>query len=55
MQETPDYVYQNWIKEAFDETAGKSQKTQIKILESIDDKLARMIELLEGQGRVRPS
>jgi hypothetical protein len=31
------------------------EKAQIKVLRSIDEKLGRIIELLETQGRIRPS
>ena len=33
----------------------KQDRAMIKILREINDKLARLIELTEAQGRVRPS
>jgi hypothetical protein len=33
----------------------RKDRLTIKVLEAIDEKLARIIELLEAQGRVRPS
>ena len=49
MPETPDLVYQNWIKDAYEEGSAKEQRAMMIAL------LSRIVELLESQGRVRPS
>lgn len=49
MAETKDLVYEQWIKDAFEDGSAKQQRTLMIQL------LARIVELLESQGRVRPS
>jgi hypothetical protein len=52
MTDTPDYVYQNWLKESYE---GSKNVKIIYLLESMNRHLERISELLEAQGRVRPS
>lgn len=52
--DAPDYVYQNWLKDAYQKTVPTDQGT-IQLLQQMNRNLERIIELLERQGRVRPS
>lgn len=54
--ETPDYVYQSWLQDAY-EGSSKKGGTQKRILEELvemNTKMDRLIELLSLQGRIRP-
>lgn len=53
--ETKDYVFENWMKEAYEDTKSSRDKMMILLLREMNGSLARIVELLESQGRVRPS
>jgi len=49
MSETKNLAYDQWIKDAFENGSAQEQRAMMIQL------LARIVELLENQGRVRPS